>query len=92
MDGYVHMIKEVLGRQHRKKSAARYSFAECQYSRLLKVTRLVSTSPENFSLQVNQTYFHTSDARESVQSNVQHSTANLSDKRVCKSRFVCKEQ
>ena len=43
MDGYVHMIKEVLGRQHRKKSAARYSFAECQYSRLLKVTRLVNT-------------------------------------------------
>ena len=44
MDGYVHMIKEVLGRQHRKKSAARYSFAECQYSRLLKVARLVIIS------------------------------------------------
>ena len=54
IDGYVHMIKEVLGRQHRKKSAARYSFAECQYSRLLKVTRLVSTSPESFSLQVKK--------------------------------------
>ena len=47
MDGYVHMIKEVLGRQHRKKSAAHYSFAECQYSRLLKVIRLVNFSAVN---------------------------------------------
>ena len=88
MDGYVHMIKEVLGRQHRKKSAARYSFAECQYSRLLKVTRLVSTF---LFFASEQTYFHKTDARELVQLNVQHSKANLSDKWVCKSFTFIKQ-